>query len=241
MIAPLPFGGPQGTVAEQQPARAFRAQPPAAMPLDFQGDRPRTDRRRRTLAALLIVIGLVAVVVLGGVLLVRSLRGGGGGGDQGGGAPTASASLAPATIPSGFTQYQGSGFTVGVPNGWPPAVQREGVVDVKERNSTRFLRLITVASTTTAFEQLGAAERQFDADPAYADYQRIRLERVDYRGLDAADWEFTFVLDGVPRHVLYRGIVSDGRTYGLYLSTPESLWPKSKGVFQVAADTFRTS
>jgi hypothetical protein len=101
--------------------------------------------------------------------------------------------------------------------------------------------LITVDSTATALQQLSAAERQFDADPAYGDYQRVRLQRVDYRGLDAADWEFTFTLQGVPRHVLYRGIVSNGRTYGLYLSTPENDWARTKGVFQVAADTFRTS
>jgi hypothetical protein len=115
------------------------------------------------------------------------------------------------------------------------------VVDVKERNSTRFLRLITVDSTASALQQLSAAERQFAADPSYGSYQRVKLGNVDYRGLDAADWEFTFTLDGVPRHVLYRGIVSGGRTYGLYLSTPENVWDKSAAVFRVAADTFRTS
>jgi len=60
------------------------------------------------------------------------------------------------------------------------------------------------------------------------------------RGLDAADWEFTFTLDGVSRHVLYRGIVTDGRTFGLYLSTPAQQWTQSANVFQVAATTFRT-
>ena len=50
-----------------------------------------------------------------------------------------------------------------------------------------------------------------------------------------------FTLDGVARHVLYRGIVTGGRTYGLYLSAPADQWTKSTGVFTVAADTFRTS
>ncbi|HST63743.1 MAG TPA: hypothetical protein VLM05_01025, partial [Mycobacteriales bacterium] len=149
--------------------------------------------------------------------------------------------LGPATIPDGFTAYEGSGFSVAIPSGWPPAKQRSGVVDAKEPDSTRFLRLITVGSTAAAFDQLSAAERQFDADPSYGAYKRVRLERVDYRGLDAADWEFTFILDRVPRHVLYRGIVTGGKTYVLYLSTPESRWAASKNVFQVAADTFRTS
>jgi hypothetical protein len=239
MIAPLPFGAP-GNGAVAQPARAFQAQPPAGPPLDLQDERPRGDRRRRGIAALLIVLVLVAVALLGGVLLVKGLRRDGGGssaGDQGG----ATASLGPATIPPGYTRYQGGGFTVGVPAGWPAQSQRDGVVDVKERNTTRFLRLITVDSTTSASEQLSAAERQFADDPSYGQYHRVRLQRVDYRGLDAADWEFTFTLDGVPRHVVYRGIVTGGRTYGLYLSTPEDQWAKSRTVFQTAADTFRTS
>jgi hypothetical protein len=241
MIAPLPFGGPRGTVSEQQPARAFRAQPPAAVPAAFPDERPRSDRRKRTLGALLIVIVLVAVVILGGALLIRGLRGNDSG-NRGSGTPTgASSSLGPATIPTGYKRYDGTGFSVAVPAAWPPAVQRSGVVDAKEPSSTRFLRLITVASSAAAFDQLSAAERQFDADPSYGAYQRVRLERVDYRGLDAADWEFTFTLDGVPRHVLYRGIVSGGRTYGLYLSTPADQWAKTTTVFQVAANTFRTS
>ena len=240
MIAPLPFGGAQGTRSEQQPARAFRAQPPAARPA-FPQDRPRSDRRRRTVAALLIVLVLIAVVALGGALLLRSLRGENSG-NQGGGTPTgAASSLGPAKIPTGFTEFTGSGFSVAVPSNWPTTAQRAGVIDAKEPGSSRFIRLITVDSTAGAFEQLSAAERQFDANPSYGDYQRVRLQRVDYRGLDAADWEFTFVLDQTPRHVLYRGIVSGGRTYGLYLSTPESQWAASKNVFQVAADTFRTS
>jgi hypothetical protein len=239
MIAPLPFGSQHGRV-EQQPARAFRAQPPTAPPLGFQDERPRADRRKRTTAALLVVIGLIVVVGIGGVLLLNGLRDNGGG-NRTGANPGGAASVGPATIPAGYAQYDGSGFSVGVPSGWPSQGQRDGVVDVKERNSTRFLRLITVNSTTAAFDQLAAAERQFSADPSYGLYQRVKLQRVNYQGLDAADWEFTFTLDGVPRHVLYRGIVSGGRTYGLYLSTPEDRWAKSKGVFQVAADTFRTS
>jgi eukaryotic-like serine/threonine-protein kinase len=237
-IAPLPFGG-SAPNAPQQPARAFRPQPPSS-PLDFRDERSRRDRRKRGLAALLVVVVLVAAVLAGGFLLVRSLRGSSG--DAGaGGTPSASASLGPATIPTGFTPYQGSGFTVGIPNGWPPKVQRDGVVDAREPgDSTRFLRLITVDSTASAQSQLTAAERQFENDPSYGSYQRLKLEKIDYRGLDAADWEFTFTLDGVARHVLYRGIVTDGRTFGLYLSTPAQQWTQSANVFQVAASTFRT-
>jgi hypothetical protein len=115
------------------------------------------------------------------------------------------------------------------------------VTDVREPDTTRFLRLITVESTAGSLGQLETAERQFAEDPAYGDYHRVRLQSVDYRGLDAAEWEFTFTLDGVPRHVLYRGVVDGGKTYGLYLSTPQDQWEKTRPVFRAAADTFRTT
>jgi serine/threonine protein kinase len=234
-IAPLPFGPPN---APQQPARAFRPQPPSS-PLDFRDERSGGDRRKRGVAALLVVVLLVVAVLAGGYLLLRSLRGGND--PTAGGSPSASASLGPAKIPPGFTSYRGSGFSVGIPSGWPPKEQRDGVVDAREPgDSTRFLRLITVDSTAAALSQLTAAERQFENDPSYGSYHRLKLAKIDYRGLDAADWEFTFTLDGVSRHVLYRGIVTDGRTFGLYLSTPADQWTQSANVFQVAATTFRT-
>jgi hypothetical protein len=185
------------------------------------------------------VVLLVTVVLVGGGLLIRSLRGSGDDA-RAGGTPSASASLGPATIPSGYTSYAGTGFTVGVPTDWQQRAQRNGVVDVREPGTTRFLRLITVDSTTSALDQLSTAEKQFAANPSYESYQRVKLAKIDYRGLDAADWEFTFTLDGVPRHVLYRGIVTDGRTFGLYLSTPADRWTASTSVFEVAANTFRT-
>jgi serine/threonine protein kinase len=234
-IAPLPFGtAPDGP---QQPARAFRPQPPSS-PLDFQDERSRGDRRRRNVAALLVMVVLIGAVLVGGFLLVRSLRGGSD--PTAGGTPSASASLGPAAIPAGSTRYQGSGYSVGIPKAWPPTQRPNGVVDAREPNSTRFLRLITVDSTASALSQLTKAEQQFENDPSYGSYQQVKLEKINYRGLDAADWEFTFTLDGVARHVLYRGIVTNGRTFGLYLSTPAGQWTASTEVFQVAADTFRT-
>jgi Protein kinase domain len=233
-IAPLPFGSPPS--GSQEPARAFRPQPPSS-PVEFRDERSRGGRRRRGVAALLVGAVLILAVLGGGFLLFRSLRGGG---TAAGGPPSATASLGPATMPAGFTRYAGSGFTVGIPTNWPPKAQREGVVDARDPGSARFLRLITVDSTASALSQLTAAEQQFQNDPSYGSYQRLKLEKIDYRGLDAADWEFTFTLDGVPRHVLYRGIVSDGKTFGLYLSTPADRWTGSTSVFQVAATTFRT-
>jgi eukaryotic-like serine/threonine-protein kinase len=70
------------------------------------------------------------------------------------------------------------------------------------------------------------------------DYQRMRIEQVDYRSWPAADWEFTF---GEHTHVLDRGFVTGNKGYAIYFSAPESQWQDSQVIFQTAADTFRPS
>jgi eukaryotic-like serine/threonine-protein kinase len=238
-IAPLPFGGPP----PGPPGSAFGPAPgPLHEPVlagGLPGERAPADRRRRTVAALVTAIGLLVVAVLGGVLLLSGLGPDGGPGSDGGGGEPSPSATAPAALPAGYTAYRGDGFTIGVPSGWKAQDGRDGVVDITEPGSDRrFLRLITVGGgSKPALKQLTDAEAQFAANEAYAPYEKLRLDNVDYRGYDAADWEFTF--GEQRRHVLYRGVVVDGRTYGIYLSVPADRWAESKPAFQVAADTFR--
>jgi hypothetical protein len=65
------------------------------------------------------------------------------------------------------------------------------------------------------------------------------LTKVSYRGYDAADWEFTFSRNGTIRHVIYRAVVVNGASYGLYLSAPDQQWADSRRFFDVAAGTFQ--
>jgi len=233
VVARLPFGGP----LDPPPRAPGRPPGPAADgggPFEFVGDRPPADRRRRTLGALLAVLALLLVAVVAGVLLVNGLARDGGGGTAAG----PSATPTTAAVPAGYRLYRGEGFTVGVPTGWTVEQKSPGVVDLNEPGDTgRFLRLIAVGSARPALEQLTSAERSFAANDTYAPYRKLRLASVDYRGYDAAEWEFTF--GGSQRHVLYRGAVVGGRTYGLYLSVPADRWQESRPVFQTAADTFR--
>jgi hypothetical protein len=184
-----------------------------------------------------VVTVLLLAAVLGGALLVRGLGGRGDGG-PGTAQPSAAASE-PATLPPGYRRFEGDGYSVGVPGGWAASPARGGVVDLREPGSSRFLRMITVDGAADALSQLRAAEKQFAANDAYQPYRKLRLDRVDYRDYDAAEWEFTFTLDGTLRHVAYRGVVADGRSYGLYLSVPEGRWVESRAVLRVATETFR--
>jgi hypothetical protein len=62
-------------------------------------------------------------------------------------------------------------------------------------------------------------------------------------GRAAADWEWTYQRRGETerRHVLGRGVVVDGRSYQLSLSTPESEFGRYRQVLDVIADSFRPS
>ena len=147
-------------------------------------------------------------------------------------------SSAPAPLPAGYTLYRGGGYSIGVPPGWRAGEEKDGVVDIREPGSSRFLRMITVGGTSDALAQLTGAEQQFAAKAVYKPYARVRLENISFRGLDAADWEFTFTLNGQLRHVVYRGVVTGGTSYGIYLSTPADRWEQSAQILKVASDTF---
>jgi len=73
----------------------------------------------------------------------------------------------------------------------------------------------------------------------YDDYERIRIEAVDYFRA-AADWEFTYSTANGRVHVLNRGFVTgDDQAYALYWSTPDAQWEDSLDLFKVFARTFQ--
>jgi len=56
----------------------------------------------------------------------------------------------------------------------------------------------------------------------------------------AADWEFTYLRNGVPVHILNRNILANAsHAYALYWSTPQSDWTADYHYFQAFAATFR--
>jgi hypothetical protein len=62
---------------------------------------------------------------------------------------------------------------------------------------------------------------------------------VEYRGWNAADWEFTWRPGGGTVHVLNRNIrVNDRRAYALYWSVPAGEWSSRRSEFDTIAATF---
>jgi hypothetical protein len=147
-------------------------------------------------------------------------------------------STAPGSVPAGFERHtDASGFSVAIPTGW--TMQREGAhIYFREPGGSRFL-LVDQTDQPKADPVADWREQEAARKDGYADYQRIRIEPVDYFE-KAADWEFTYSTSSGPRHVLIRGVVTSAhQAYGLYWSTPDSRWNESLPLYRTITATFR--
>jgi len=138
-------------------------------------------------------------------------------------------------VPAGFTLHRDpTGFQVAVPDGWQPV--RDGSrVDFREPGSSRFLRVDQTDSPKPDAQRDWEQQEQ-SVSQRLPNYQRIRIDRVDYRDYNAADWEFTF---GSNTHVLNRGMNTGEMGYALYFSAREGQWGESESIRQTIFRTFR--
>ena len=144
-----------------------------------------------------------------------------------------------AAVPAGFELYTDpTGFSVAVPAGWE--AEREGPrVYISDPASRAYL----LVDQTDDPEPDAVADWQ-QQEPAVADrlenYARIgEIEAVDYRGWQAADWEFVFGPDH-STHVLNRNVITGpDRAYALYWSVPSSQWEAMLPVHEQIAATFQ--
>jgi hypothetical protein len=144
-------------------------------------------------------------------------------------------------VPAGYYRFTNStGFSIGVPVNWQ--IQHVGhYVYIRDPAAPGIYLLIDQSdqpnSDPLADWQQQAAARQ----NTYPGYRLIRLAAVSYPQAEkAADWQFTYVQNGVETEVLNRNVLANPRhAYALYWSTPVSDWNASYHYFQVFAATFQ--
>jgi hypothetical protein len=201
-------------------------------------------RRRggRTWVALTAGVCCLALL-LGGILLMKNVLGSSSAVPPPTAGPTSGSqppgTTAPAQIPEGYTAYTGpdGSYTVGIPQDWTTAQTSPRVTEVRNPDDdNQFIRLIASGPGSDALAELTSEEPGFRK--RYRTYSKIGLDTVEYRGYNAADWEFTFDKDGETKHVLYRLFVANGRYYGVYLSAPEDAFSGLRPHFDTAAATF---
>ncbi|MFC4059908.1 protein kinase [Planomonospora corallina] len=155
-------------------------------------------------------------------------------------APDSTAGSGTGRLPKGWRWYEDPemGFTVAIPRKWTArrATDRNRV-EFRAPGAASFLWIESTEDPEVdpvkhweKVEKVISVHRQ--------SYRRIGITPLSYRGLAAADWEFTYTSGGVPMHVLDRGFrTADGTPYAIYWESPEDRWDRA--YFDRFTDTFR--
>ncbi|MFS8200741.1 serine/threonine-protein kinase [Streptomyces sp. CWNU-52B] len=153
-------------------------------------------------------------------------EGSGGSGGSGGGSGSGSGSGVEST------HKDGQGFSIGLPKGW----KYESTSAAGSRFSGPDGQKLLVGWTTTPKDDPVADWKNQEKYMQRSQYQRVRIEKVDYRGWNTADWEFTYSDSGTRYRSIDRGfVVDDGLGYGIMYTAKASKWDS-----ELRKDTWRT-
>ncbi|MEW2116546.1 serine/threonine-protein kinase [Streptomyces sp. NPDC005474] len=142
---------------------------------------------------------------------------------------SASESGVPARV---STHKDGQGFSIGLPAGWK--YQSTGAAGARFAGPDG--QRLLVGWTTTPKNDPVADWKNQERYMTRAQYDRIRIEKVDYRGWNTADWEFTYAEGGTTYRSVDRGFVVGGQLgYGLMYTANASNWGS-----ELRKETWRT-
>ncbi|GAB2722790.1 serine/threonine-protein kinase [Streptomyces bullii] len=118
--------------------------------------------------------------------------------------------------------HKGSqGYSIGLPKGWK--FQSTGAAG--DRFTGPDGQKLLIGWTSTPKDDPVADWKNQERAMRRAQYQRIRIEAVDYRGWNTADWEFTYVESGTKYRSVDRGFVVDDQLgYGLMYTAKAADW-----------------
>ncbi|MET9456765.1 serine/threonine-protein kinase [Streptomyces canus] len=119
------------------------------------------------------------------------------------------------------TYQGGQGYSIGLPKGWK--------FQTSSSAGDRFTgpdgqKLLVAWTTTPKGDPVADWENQ-EQSMRRAQYTKIRIEKVGYRGWNAADWEFTYVDSGTKYRTIDRGFVVNGHLgYALMYTAKAANW-----------------
>ncbi|TXS50690.1 serine/threonine protein kinase [Streptomyces sp. uw30] len=120
------------------------------------------------------------------------------------------------------TTHKGSqGYSIGLPKGW----KFQSTGSAGDRFAGPDGQKLLVAWTSTPQDDPVADWENQEQYMGRSQYDRIRIEKVDYRGWNAADWEFTYTEGGTKYRTIDRGFVLDDRRgYALMYTAKAADW-----------------
>ncbi|WP_225099732.1 serine/threonine-protein kinase [Streptomyces sp. CoH27] len=147
--------------------------------------------------------------------------------------PDGSASPSAAgSAPAVSTRKGGQGYSIGLPKGW----SYKSSDDAGDRYTGPGGQKLLVAWTSTPKGDPVADWQNQERYMVRAQYHKVRIEKVDYRGWNTADWEFTYVEGGTEYRTIDRGFVVNGHLgYGLMYTAKAADWDSA-----LCQDTWKT-
>ncbi|MWA13034.1 protein kinase domain-containing protein [Streptomyces sp. BA2] len=119
------------------------------------------------------------------------------------------------------TYKHSQGFSVGLPKGWK--YQSTGAAGARFTGPDG-QKLLIGWTPTPKSDPVGDWKNQ-ESYMVRSQYKRIRIEKVDFRGWNTADWEFTYVDGGTKYRSIDRGfVVNDNLGYGLMYTAKAAKW-----------------
>ncbi|WP_324789107.1 serine/threonine-protein kinase [Streptomyces sp. H51] len=118
--------------------------------------------------------------------------------------------------------YHGSqGYSIGLPKGW----KYRSTGAAGDRFTGPDGQKLLIAWTSTPKSDPVADWKNQERYMTRSQYRRIRIEKVDYRGWNAADWEFTYQESGTKYRTIDRGfVVNDHLGYALMYTAKAANW-----------------
>ncbi|MFJ9148121.1 serine/threonine-protein kinase [Streptomyces sp. NPDC102270] len=134
--------------------------------------------------------------------------------------------------------YRGSqGYAIGMPEGW----KFQTSSSAGDRFTGPDGQKLLIAWTSTPKGDPVADWKSQEQGMRRAQYTKIRIEKVGYRGWNAADWEFTYVESGTKYRTIDRGFVVNGHLgYALMYTAKAANWGTGlrKDTWHTLARTF---
>ncbi|WP_208899242.1 protein kinase domain-containing protein [Streptomyces incarnatus] len=130
------------------------------------------------------------------------------------------------------TRKGGQGYSIGLPKGW----KYQSTGDAGDRYTGPDGQKLLIGWTGSPKSDPVADWENQEHAMIRSQYQRIRIEKVGYRGWNTADWEFTYVDGGTKYRAIDRGFVVNGRLgYGMMYTAKAANWDSA-----LRKDTWKT-
>ncbi|MFF2844971.1 serine/threonine-protein kinase [Streptomyces sp. NPDC058001] len=136
------------------------------------------------------------------------------------------------------TYRHAQGFSIGLPKGWKYASTDAAGARFTGPDDQRLL----VGWTSAPKDDAVADWKNQEKGMRRAQYERIRIEKVDFRDWEAADWEFTYVDGGTKYRSIDRGFVVGAKLgYALMYTSKADNWDdeERRATWQTFTRTFQ--